>query len=104
MGMKKINKAIAAYAEKRYHFGYDEGYDSGYSQGYSEGYEDASDSFNDGVKAERKRIIDLFLMLSEQQLENGSGTKAKLYREVVDLIKIADMNFDEVEDDETYGL
>lgn len=93
MGMKKIIKQIHRYADENYELGY---------QAALENEAWQAEHFEDGVRAERKRIVELFKMLSEQQLESGSGTKAKLYREVIDLIKIADMNFEEVEEDEFF--
>jgi len=83
MGMKKIKREVQKYA--------DAAYDDGYNEGYLDGSAEAEDRFNEGISAERNRIINLFRMLSENELEQGSGQKAKHFREVVDLIKVADM-------------
>ena len=83
MGMKKIKREIQKYADAAYNDGYDEG--------YFDGNTESDVRFNQGIAAERNRIINLFKMLSENELEQGSGQKAKHFREVVDLIKVADM-------------
>lgn len=79
MGMKKIRKLIGQEISKAYGNGYVKGYESSYDAGVY-----------DGIQAERKRVIDLFKMLSENELEHGSGSKAKFWKESADIVKIAD--------------
>jgi hypothetical protein len=79
MGMKKIRKLIEQEIDKAYGDGYVNGYESSYDAGVY-----------DGIQAERKRVIDLFKMLSENELEHGSGNKAKFWKESADIVKIAD--------------
>lgn len=80
MGMKKIRKLIGQEISKAYENGYVRGYESAYDVGV----------YYDGIQAERKRVIDLFKMLSENELEHGSGNKAKFWKESADIVKIAD--------------
>jgi flagellar biosynthesis/type III secretory pathway protein FliH len=82
MGMKKIVKAIEKLEAKAF--------DDGYDNGYAEGYADAQDLFNDGVRAERDRVIALFKMLSDNEMESGTGSKAKMWKIAADTVKIAD--------------
>lgn len=97
MGMKKIKQEVERYADKAYHEGYKWGFKDG-----SESEELRDELFQEGVRAERQRIINLFNMLSAQELETGSGNKAKAFKEVVDLIKVADLleNAEDFVDDE----
>lgn len=78
MGIKKIKKAIKAYANEAY------------EEGYYHGSDHADFQFDAGIKAERKRIIALFKMLSDNELEHGSGNKAKFWKDAADTVKIAD--------------
>lgn len=92
MGMKKIKEEIGKLTIKAYSQGFNDGWD--------ESDQLAGTAFDDGVKAERERIINMLKMLSEQEMETGSPNKAKSYRNVIDLIRIADMDFSEVDNDE----
>ena len=76
--MKKIKKALRAYANEAY------------EEGYAHGSDHADFQFSMGMKAERKRIIALFKMLSDNELEHGSGNKAKIWKDAADTVKIAD--------------
>jgi hypothetical protein len=80
--MKKIKKEISKYVQDKR------------EESYQEGYYDASlesdIKYLQGARRERKRIMDLFKMLSAQELENGSATKAKHYYDVSAIIGIAD--------------
>ena len=92
--MKKIEQHI----DEQWSLAYDEGYQDGWGSAV-----DSTDTFDDGVKAERDRIVNMLKMVSEQEMETGSPTKAKYYRNAIDLIRIADMDFTDVEDDTLYG-
>lgn len=89
MGYKRLKKELKE-------FGLQE-WSKGHSAGWDRGYEDAFESetlrtqlFHEGVQAERTRIIGLFKMLSDNELEHGTGTKAKFWKEASDIVKIAD--------------
>lgn len=79
MGMKKIKKLIGQEISKAYSDGYVDGYENSYDAGVY-----------DGIHAERKRVIGLFKMLSDNELEHGSGGKAKFWKEAADIVKVAD--------------
>lgn len=79
MGMKKIRKLIEQEVSKAYGEGYANAFEGGYDSGFYE-----------GVGAERKRVIGLFKMLSDNELEHGSGNKAKFWKEAADIVKVAD--------------
>jgi len=81
MGMKKIIKQINRYANEQWDAGYEAAMDS-------EAYK--NELFEDGVRAERERIIALFNMLSNSEFENGSPTKARAWKDAADLVKVAD--------------
>lgn len=85
MGMKKIKREIAKIESKAFDDGYDIGFGTALN---SEAFK--NELFEDGIKAERERIIALFRMLSDNELEHGSGTKAKFWKEASDLVKMAD--------------
>lgn len=85
MGMKKIKREIQEYGNRQFDLGFDAGYESAYDNEAFKG-----ELFEEGVQAERKRIIALFKMLSDNQLEHGSGTRAKFWKEAADVVKIAD--------------
>lgn len=89
MGMKKIKKLIQKEISEGYGRGWDEGWDQGWASALnSEALN--NELFENGVQAERKRIIGLFKMLSDNELEHGSGTKAKFWKEASDIVKVAD--------------
>lgn len=79
MGIKKIKRLIEQEIDKAYGDGYVNGYESSYDAGVY-----------DGIQAERRRIIGLFKMLSDNELEHGSGNKAKFWKEAADIVKVAD--------------
>ena len=79
MGMKKIRRLIGQEIGKAY--------DNGYSKAFEIGYDDG---FYEGAQAERKRVIGLFKMLSDNELEHGTGTRAKFWKEASDIVKVAD--------------
>ena len=84
MGMKKIIKEIERYADKAHSNGYDEGtFDVAehYNEGYREGY-------NKGNTDERERVQRVLHIMSEQEMQSGSGTKAKMYRDVAELLAL----------------
>ena len=82
MGMKKVIKEIERYADKAHSNGYDEGlYDA--AAHYDEGY-------YSGVQDERARIVALFVMLFENELDHGTVAKAKAYKEAAEVVRIAD--------------
>ena len=81
MGMKKIKQEIENHVQKIR--------DEAYEEGYYHGSAYADDQFEMGVKAERERIVALFKMLSDNELEHGSGTKAKFWKEAADIVKVA---------------
>ena len=85
MGMKKIKKEIARIEDKAFNDGYDAGFNAALN---SEALK--NEIFEEGIQAERKRVVALFRMLSENELEHGTGTKAKFWKEAGDLVKIAD--------------
>lgn len=82
MGMKKIKKKVNKALLKAYKKGFDSGYDVA-----TENYHEV---WLEGVQVERKRIISLFKMLSDSELEHGSGNKAKFWKEAADVVKVAD--------------
>jgi hypothetical protein len=91
MEMKKINKSMKKLVGKAYQKGFDDGWDDGWFGGIQSVSADLSEpSFEDGVAAERKRIVGMFEMLSAMNMENGSANKAKQYYEAAQLIKVAD--------------
>jgi hypothetical protein len=71
----------------------DESYNSGYADGCSDGY-------GNGVDWERKRIIDLFTMLSQQELVSGSASKAKAYAMAAAMVDVANTDWDSITLDE----
>lgn len=82
MGMKKIIKAIEAHIQDKV--------DDAYSEGYYHGHSDWDIQYGKGVRDERDRIINMFKMMSDMEMENGSATKAKQYYDAAALVKIAD--------------
>jgi len=87
MGMKKIIRQIEDYVKDKI----DESYAEGYSDGSNDSYNDHDSGFAEGVKAERNRVIGLFTMLSQQELLNGSGSKAKSYADAAETVRVADI-------------
>ena len=85
MKTKKLFKKIEEHIQGRV----DKAYDEGYSDGFDSAALDVDLAFRNGVEEERNRVIGLFKMLSEQELLNGSGQKAKSYREAADLVAVA---------------
>ena len=85
MKTKKLFKKIEQHIQRRV----DKAYDEGYSDGFDSAALDVDLAHRNGVENERTRVIGLFNMLSEQELVNGSGTKAKLYRAAADLVAVA---------------
>lgn len=85
-------------------------FEQGFSEGFDDGYEQAKAellTYEDGVRAERDRVINMFKMLSETNMENGSASKAKQYYDAAALVKIAD-DMEELgefvdRDEELYG-
>lgn len=79
--IRKLEEHIIEVAENNYDVGYIDG---------------RSDGLNEGVGEERKRVIDLFKMLAQQELVNGSASKAKAYAMAADTVDIANhmQNFD----------
>lgn len=71
--------------------------DNSYSYGYADGY---GGGHSDGVATERKRVIDLFKMLSQQELVRGSASKAKGYAMAADMVDIANADWDDIPLDE----
>ena len=71
----------------------DESYTTGYADGCSDGY-------GDGIAWERKRIVDLFTMLSQQELVSGSASKAKAYAMASAMVDIANTDWDSIPLDE----
>jgi len=85
MGMKKIKNEIERYADKAYHEGYMWGFKDGSETEASKGQ-----AFEEGVRAERQRIIGMFEMMSKQELEVGSATKSKQWHDAAGMVKLAD--------------
>lgn len=81
MGIKKIIKEIERHSEKQYDRGYEDGIADEPNQ---------LEYWGEGVMQERNRIIALFKMLSDNELEHGSGTRAKFWKEAADIVKVAD--------------
>jgi hypothetical protein len=98
MGMKKIIKQIEEYIQDKV----GEAYATGYSDGTNDAFVDCDLRFSEGVKAERDRVIGMFKFLAQQELESGSGNKAKMYHDVADLVNIANMDFSNYQDDEDF--
>lgn len=89
MGMKKIKKLIRKEISEGYSRGWDEGWDQGWASALnSEALN--NELFNNGVQAERKRIIGLFKMLSDSEFENGSPNKARAWKDAAEIVKVAD--------------
>ena len=82
MGMKKIIKAIEAHVQDKV--------DDAYSEGYYHGHSDWDIQYGKGVRDERNRIINMFKMMSEMNMETGSAAKAKQYYEAAQLVRIPD--------------
>ena len=72
--IKKLEEHVVEIAEDNYDMGY---------------YDGHIDGCNDGVATERERVINLFKMLSQQELANGSAAKAKAYAMAADTVDIA---------------
>ena len=85
MKTKKLFKKIEQHIEDRVGDAYSEGYNDGFDSAAL----DVDLAFRNGIEEERNRVIALMNMLSEQELVNGSGTKAKLYRAAADLVAVA---------------
>jgi hypothetical protein len=85
MKTKKLLKKIEAHVQDLT----SDAYSEGYSDGVQDTHLDTDLAYRNGVEEERNRVIGLFNMLSEQELVNGSGTKAKLYRAAADLVAVA---------------
>jgi hypothetical protein len=85
MGMKKIIKKIEEYVQDKI----DEAYAEGYSDGSNDAYSDHDVGFVEGVKSERERVIGMFKMLAQQELANGSASKAKSYAMSADTVDVA---------------
>lgn len=85
MKTKKLFKKIEEHIDDRVSKAYGDGFDDGYNHAIG----DVDLAFRNGIEAERNRVIGLFKMLSEQELLNGSGQKAKSYREAADLVAVA---------------
>lgn len=85
MGMKKIKKQIKEYAQLEWARGYGAGWDACAA---SEGVR--NEFFEEGVRAERERVIALFKMLSDSEFENGSPNKARAWKDAADIVKVAD--------------
>ena len=88
MNLKKIIKQLKEF-EKDYQSELEDAFDSGYLEGSERAEQEYRDGFDDGIKAERTRVIELFKMLAQQELVNGSGTKAKAYAIAADTVDIA---------------
>lgn len=86
MGMKKITKAIEQAIDRAEI----KGYDAGFEDGFAEGSLHADEQWGEGAKAERQRIVELFRMLCDNELEHGTGTRAKFWKEASDIVKVAD--------------
>lgn len=83
MGMKKIRRLIGQEISKAYN----NGWNKGWNVGWDTALENAEGKlFEDGVRAEKDRVQQLLKMLSENELQVGSGTKAKMYRDVAELL------------------
>jgi hypothetical protein len=87
MGLKKIVRQLESYIEDKV--------DVAYLNGYESGSEDAlvchEVGFAEGVQAERDRVIGLFTMLAQQELLNGSGSKAKAYADAAETVRVANV-------------
>lgn len=70
----KLEEHVVSVAEDNYDMGYFDGHIDGHSEGIAE---------------ERKRVIDLFKMLSQQELASGSAAKAKAYAMAADMVDVA---------------
>ena len=85
MKTKKLLKKIEAHVQDLT----SDAYSEGYSDGVQDSHLDTDLAYRNGVEEERARVIALMNMLSEQELVNGSGTKAKMYRAAADLVAVA---------------
>lgn len=85
MKTKKLFKKIEEHIEDRVSKAYGEGFDDGYQDAVG----DVDLAFRNGIEEERTRVIGLFKMLSEQELLNGSASKAKSWRAAADLVAVA---------------
>jgi len=85
MKTKKLFKKIEEHIQERV----DEAYSEGYDDGFDSAALDTDLAFRNGVEEERNRVINLFKMLSEQELLNGSAAKAKSWRAAADLVDVA---------------
>lgn len=77
----KLEKIIAKLEEHVVSVAEDN-YDMGYFDGHIDGV-------NDGIATERERVINLFKMLSQQELASGSAAKAKAYAMAADMVDVA---------------
>ena len=96
MGMKKIIRQIEEYVDEKI----SESYSEGYRDGMEDALTDRDIGFADGIRGERDRIIKMFKFLSQQELEAGSGNKAKMYHDVAELVNIANMSFEDGDEDD----
>lgn len=94
MGMKKIIRQLEDYIQDRV--------SDAYAEGYREGLEDSDLGYASGIKAERERVIGMFKFLAQQELEAGSGNKAKTYHDMAELVNIANIDFTNHQEDEDF--
>jgi hypothetical protein len=86
--------------------GYDEGFDNGIeAEPQDEAYEAGEEAgfksgFEQGVEKERERVQFILNMMFESSLNMGKGQRAVFYREVMELLKPADIKEYYPEDDD----
>ena len=73
--------------------------DESYTNGYADG---CNDGYDNGVNWERKRIIDLFTMCSQQELVSGSASKAKAFAMAAAMVDNANTDWDSLPLQEEY--
>lgn len=90
----KLEKIIAKLEEHVVDLAQDN-YDMGYYDGHIDGC-------NEGIATERERVINLFKMLSQQELVSGSASKAKAYAMAAEVVDIANADWSAIplEEDE----
>lgn len=83
MGIKKITKQIEKFAIESH----DDGYDAGWHDGYNSAVDDvATESFSEGVEAERERIEAVIKMQIEWATQEGKGSQIVFWNKVNDIL------------------
>lgn len=86
MSREKFLKKITKHADNMISEAYSEGYSDGFNDGEQAGYDGG---LLQGIIDERDRIIALFKSRSQEELVNGSASKAKAFAAAAELVAVA---------------